>query len=412
MTTAPRSLWAGRGLALVGIMLVALNVRTAVVAVSPIVRLVGADIPLDSVGIGLIGMLPPVAFALSGVFAPFVAHRLGLETTLVVACAAMAAGTALRSVVSDFPLFFIGSVIALTGMGFGNILLPPAVKKYFPDRIGLVSAIYVTLVSVSAGVPPVVAVPVAEAAGWRVSVGSWAVLAVLALAPWAVLGLRARLARRRARLSLDPAVEEAEPAVIGRLWRSPTAWAITLTCGLSSMNFYSMAAWLPELMISRGESQVTAATMLSLFAMVGIPLGFIVPWTMTRMRSSIGPLVVFGSLSVVASYLGLMFDQGTWLAWVWVFLAGVGTLLFPLSLTLINLRTRSHQASTALSGFVQGIGYTIAAAGPLLVGLLYELTGDWYVPLSIVIVAGALVLGCAAVLARGRFVEDEGVRAT
>ena len=408
MTTPPRSLWAGRGLALLGIFLVALNVRTAVVSASPLLAQVGVDVPLDSVALGVLGMLPPIAFALGGIFAPFVAHRLGLEASLVIACAAMAAGTVLRAMVSDFPLFAAGSLLALLGMGFGNILLPPAVKKYFPDRIGTVTAIYVALVSVSAAVPPVIAVPVAEVAGWRVSVGQWAALAVAALVPWAVLWLRRRLAERRARRHLEEtAVVEAEPAVLGRLWRSPTAWAITIACGLSSLNFYSMAAWLPELLLGRGVDQLGSAAMLSLFALVGIPLGIIVPWLAGRMRNS-GWLVVLGVGCFAVGYLGMILvPAGAW-APLWVTLLGSGTMLFPLALTLINLRTRTHQASTALSGFVQGIGYSVAAVGPILVGLLFEVTGGWTLPLILLLTVTLSALVCAAVLARNRYVEDEG----
>jgi CP family cyanate transporter-like MFS transporter len=412
VTTASRSLWAGRGLALLGIVLVALNVRTAAVTVSPIAAQIGVDIPLDPVALGVIGMLPPVAFALSGVFAPFVARRLGLEATLALACAAMATGTVLRSVVSDFPLFFVGGLLALVGMGFGNILLPPAVKKYFPDRIGPVTAVYVTLVSVSAAVPPLFAVPVEQAAGWRVSIGQWAVLALLALVPWVVLWLRRLLAERRHRAALaalDDPVEEAEPAIVGRLWHSPTAWAIALVCGTSSLNFYSIVAWLPDLLIFYGVDQAGAASMLSLYALVGVPFALIVPTLAARMRN-VGPLVFLGAACFAAGSVGLILAPQAYVLWVVV--AASGTLIFPLALTLINLRTRSHEASTALSGFVQGIGYGFAAIGPLAIGVARELSGGWTVPLLLLAGSGVLVLAAGTVLARGRFVEDEGVRAT
>lgn len=408
MKPARRSLWAGRALALLGILLVALNVRTAVASLSPITAHVSVELPLDALALSLIGMVPPMAFALAGVFAPFVARRLGLEATLALAAAAMAAGTVLRAVAGDFLVLYAGSALALLGMGFGNILLPPAVKKYFPDRIGSVTAIYVSLVSVSAAVPPVLAVPVAEAAGWRVSLGQWALLALLGLLPWLVLWLRRWAADRRAsRHVRETAVLEAEPVVLSRLWRSPTAWAITIACGLSSVTFYAMSAWLPELLISRGIAQLEAAALLALFAMVGVPMGILVPWLAARMNSS-GLLVLVGTGFLVLGYLGLLLVPEPALAPVWVVALGAGTMLFPLALTLINLRTRSHQASAALSGFVQGIGYTLAALGPLVVGLLHEATGDWIAPLLLLLGVSLAALACAAVLARNRFVEDEG----
>jgi CP family cyanate transporter-like MFS transporter len=41
-----------------------------------------------------------------------------------------------------------------------------------------------------------------------------------------------------------------------------------------------------------------------------------------------------------------------------------------------------------LSGFVQSIGYLIAAVGPLTAGVLYDLTGAWDIPLVLLAVLG------------------------
>ena len=177
-------LWAGRTLALVGILLVALNLRTAVTAISPIAAQISADIPLDNLGLSVIGTLPPIAFALAGIFGAPIATRLGLERFLIIAAVAMVVGHLLRALAGDFPLLFLGSVLAFTGMGVGNVLLPPLVKKYFPDRIGVVTAAYVTIMALGATSPAVLAAPVAHAAGWRVSVGVWALVAFLGLLPW------------------------------------------------------------------------------------------------------------------------------------------------------------------------------------------------------------------------------------
>ena len=52
-------LWAGRTLALLGIGLIALNLRTAVTVFSPIAGAISGDIPLDNIGLSIIGTLPP-----------------------------------------------------------------------------------------------------------------------------------------------------------------------------------------------------------------------------------------------------------------------------------------------------------------------------------------------------------------
>jgi len=405
MTTPARTLWQGRILALAGILFVALNVRTAVAAISPIIGMIENDIPLTSLGLGVLGMLPPIAFAVAGVAAPALARARGLDASLLIAAAAMVTGPALRAVSDDYVMLALGSIIALAGMGVGNVLLPPAVKKYFPDRLATVTGGYVMLISLGAAIPAFFAAPIAETAGWRVSVAVWAALALTALIPWLLLTVRGRQAKRSA--ANDTAVV---PAVAGiSVWavaKSKTAWAITIAFGVSSIGFYSFFAWLPEILIeSAAATPVEAGVMLSLFGLIGIPLGILSPILASRV-SNIGAVMAGGVLAGVFGYLGLAFAP-TAITWLWVVLVGIGTILFPLCLVLINLRTRSHEGSAALSGFVQSVAYTVAALGPFAVALIREISGGWVWPLMFLLATSLLALISSVLLARPSFIEDE-----
>ena len=399
--TSTRSLWAGRSLALLGILLVAANLRTAVAALSPIVTEVNADIPLGAVAIGVLGMLPPVCFAVFGIFTPVFTRRWGLERVLIYSLVAILVGHILRGSSGSLAWLLIGSVITFAGLGVGNVLLPPLVKKYFPDRVGLVTSLYVTVVSFSTFVPPLVAVPVADDAGWRISLGMWAVLALVALVPWITM-----LVRHRTSSLPSPVVEEAEPTILGRIWRSSIAWAIAVVFAVSSLNAYALFAWLPQLLIqSAGVSAGEAGTLLSLYAAMGIPSALIIPVLTARMKN-LGLLVYVGVLVFVVGDLGLLLAPET-LTWLWVALAGLGPLFFPLALVLINLRTRTHEGSVALSGFVQSVGYTLGAVGPLVFGFLREVTGQWMWPLLFLTATALAVTIAGAVIARPHMLEDD-----
>lgn len=396
-----RGLWAGRALALLGILLVAANLRTAVAALSPIVAEVNVDIPLGALAIGVLGMLPPVCFAVFSILTPIFTRRHGLEGVLIGSLVAILAGHLTRGLSGSLAWLVIGSVVTFVGLGVGNVLLPPLVKKYFPDRVGLVTSLYVTVVSLSTLVPPLVAVPVADAAGWRVSLGMWMVFALLALAPWITM-----LVRHRATSMPNPVLEEAEPAVLGRIWRSSIAWAIAVVFAVSSLNAYAMFAWLPQLLIqTAGVTGGQAGSLLSLYAAMGIPSALIVPVLTARMRN-VGLLVYVGVLAFVAGDLGLLLLPST-VTWLWVCLAGLGPMFFPLALVLINLRTRTHEGSVALSSFVQGIGYTLGALGPLAVGILHQATGGWELPLLFLIATALAVTIAGAVIARPHLLEDD-----
>lgn len=400
-TALSRRLWPGRGLALLGIILVAANLRNAVAALSPIVSEVNVDIPLGAVSLGVLGMLPPVCFALFGIFTPMITRRRGLELPLVVALLAILVGHVTRGLSGSLAMLILGSVIAFAGLGIGNVLLPPLVKKYFPDRVGLVTSLYVTVVSLSTLVPPLVAVPVADAAGWRVSLGMWMLLALLALVPWITMLVRDRTAHLP-----GPIVEEADAAILGNLWKSSIAWAITGVFAASALNAYAMFAWLPRLLVdTAGVTPGQAGTLLALYAAMGFPCALIIPALTARLRN-IGPLVYVGVFAFIAGDLGLLAAPKT-LTWLWVSLAGLGPLFFPLGLVLINLRTRTHAGAVALSSFVQSIGYTVGATGPLVVGVLHELSGGWTKPLLFLMISALGVIIAGAVIGRPHMLEDE-----
>ncbi len=402
--------------ALLAIVLLALSLRTAVAAISPIAAVINADVALTTLGLGLLGMLPPMFFALAGLIAPPVARRVGLEAALSLAVAMMVVGHLVRALSDSFLMLILGTTLALLGMGLGNVLIPPAVKRYFPDRVGFVTASYATIMSVGAALPALVAAPLASALGWRFSLGIWALMAAIALVPWLILLVTASASRKAVEgLARDgellentiaprPAAVAAVP--MARLWRSPIALAMTLAFSVCSIHAYAAFAWLPQLVVDRaGVSVVTAGGLLALFAIAGLPAGIFAPILVARLRRP-GRVIHAGVLMYIAGYLGLLFAPST-VTWLWVALIGLGSIMFPACLVLINVRSRTHEGAVALSGFMQGIGYTLGAVGPLIVGLLFELTGAWIVPLLFLLATSLTAFFAGSVISRAGFVEDE-----
>ncbi|HEY0186419.1 MAG TPA: MFS transporter [Cellulomonas sp.] len=401
--------WRGRRVVLLGVVLVALNLRIAVASVSPILDLLRADVALSATQAGLLGTIPVASFAVFGSLTPVLARRVGLEPLLVTAMLLSAAGEVVRSSTSSAAGFLGWSVIALAGMGMGNVLLPPLVKRYFPDRIGSVTAAYSVTMSFSTAVPAALALPVADRLGWRVSLSLWAVVGVLAALPWVVVIVRSAATRAELAglLRRGPATT---PALTsrhrsgGRVWRSPLAWGMAITFAMNSLNSYAMFAWLPQILIDGGTSAHSAGVWLSLFAILGLPPALVAPVLATRMRNPIWLVVLFG-VCFAAGYVGLLVAPGG-PVWLWITLSGLGPGAFPVLLALINLRTRTSAGASSLSGFTQGIGYAVAATGPVLVGMLYESTGTWTAALLFLIGTLVVLVVAATVACRPAMLED------
>jgi len=423
-----RPLWQGRTLALLGIVLVAFSLRSAVASLSPVIDHVAEDFPVSPVVVGLIGAAPPVCFAVFGLLTPLFERRFGLERVAVGALALMTLGLVLRGLSIDSVTLLAATAVVFAGVGAGNVLLPPLVKKYFPDRLGVMMTLYSTMMAVSTFIPPLVAVPIADSLGWRVSLGLWGLFAALALLPWLTLLIAERRAPKTPAAASDVEIDPtdglhdltdavavatgpittvpANPRVFGRLWRLPMAWALALVFGTSSTMAYVSFAWLPTMLVDiGGVTPATAGFLLSLFALLGLPCGMLVPILVVRFQAT-RPLFLFAVAAGLTGLAGLFFAPTVALP-LWVSIFGLTAIMFPLSLVLLSIRARTPESAVALSGFVQSIGYAIAAVFPLLVGLLHETTGGWQVPL--LVVAGVLVVSIPAgiVAGRRRTIEDD-----
>ena len=409
--TRPLPLWAGRTAALLGILLVGLNLRTAVAVISPIVAEIDVDIHLDSAELGVLGAVPPIAFALSALFGALIAKRVGLERLLTLALVAMIAGQLLRSAATNFEGLLVGSLIALVGAGIGNVLLPPIVKRYFPDRIGLMTSLYVTLLTLGTAVTAALSAPIAQVGGWRMALGVWSILALASLAPWVTVLLRQRRARG-ALLQADVLTEAVPklgkpPAGSARsIWHSKTAWSLGIVFALTTFQVYAAFAWLPQLLVDiAGVTPVQSGGLLALYSIIGLPLALVIPVLTARLKN-VGWVIQCGIALFVVGYLGLLF-MPTVATWLWIVLAGAGPLLFPAALTLINLRSRTHEGAVALSGFVQTVGYSFGALGPLLVGVLHGMTGSWTAPLVLLLITAIATTFAGVKMAKPSFVEDD-----
>lgn len=376
------------------ILLVALNLRTSVAALSPIYALINQSMTLSLQARNVIGMLPTAAFAVFGVLALLLRRILGMERGLVLAMLLVCVGDIGRGWLSHDAIGLgLFSIVTFAGMGIANVLLPATIKRYLPERVGIMTGLYTVMTAVGAGAPSLLAVPVAHSMGWRFSVGMWAVPAIIALLPWFVLGLGSKST------SSQTAVKRSYAA-----WRWPVSWAVTLVFAGGAGVMYATIAWLPTMLTSTaGVSPATAGLMLSIYNLVGLVHSFVVPNLMTKIKRPIW-IVWFATVCIVVGSLGLAYFPA--LDWFWIIPAGLGAMPIVIGLTLLNLRAKTSDGTAALSGFMQGAGYVLASGGPLLFGEIHRSTGGWIAGCWFLAIVGVIV-GVAGIFAtRQVYLED------
>jgi CP family cyanate transporter-like MFS transporter len=309
----------------------------------------------------------------------------------------MAAGLVVRAVAPAFWLFLLGTVLAMVGGALGNVLLPSLVKRYFPDRTGLMVGAYSTAMAIGATVAAVSTAPIAAAVGadgWRWALGIWAVFALLAAVPW--LFVRA-----------NPGASRGTHAAVRlrSLRHSRMALALMVFFGVQGLEAYIIIGWSAQYLRDAGLAAATAGLLLGLNQVIGIPLSALVPALTVRPRAQ-RPLLLGFMGCYAVGWIGLWVAPRT-APWLWMAVLSVAMASFPMILTLLGLRARTPETTAALSTYVQGWGYVISAVGPLLVGVLLGATGS-YAGMFVLVLAGVVVLTITGwFMTRERYADDE-----
>jgi CP family cyanate transporter-like MFS transporter len=382
---------AGLGI-FVAVVLMAINLRTVVVSLPPVVEDIRADLGLSGAVGGLLTTLPVLCFGLLAPLAPRLARRIPIER-LIVACGLVTAAAAgVRGAGGVAPLF-AGSLLAGAGVALAQAVLPMFIRTRFPAQAGSLMGAFTMSLTMGGTIAAGVTVPLERLldVGWPTGLALWALPALLATLLW----LPPALGRGT--------VVSGEPPAA--LLRRPLAWAVALYFGMQSMTFYAGLAWLPSILRDHGYGADEAGALLALSALPSILPAFLVPVLAARRSSQSG--LMLGSVAlVVASLIGLLLAPDAAVLWMIVLGIGQGGTL-GLGLFLPVLRGGDAATVASLTGMTLCVGYLVAATGPALLGEVRDVSGGWTAPLVLLCVIAALQLVPGLLATRERVISNE-----
>lgn len=361
-------------LLLLGIIMIATNLRAPITSVGPLVGTITNSLNLTGAQAGLITTLPLIAFAIISPIAPKLARKFGTEPTILGALILIILGLSIRYLPSISTLF-LGTAILGCGIAIGNVLIPSIVKQEFQNQSGLVTGIYSVSMNLTGAIASGVSIPLIEKLGWtwNQAFSLWIILAALALLAWLP-----QLKNKKA----TPEVNVVDTN--NSIWHSSLAWSVSLFMGIQSFIFYVLVAWLPEMLISQGIPSSKSGGMLSLLQLTLLPTTFIIP-IIAEKRPNQKSLVVISFTLFTLGISGLMFSSLAVISLSIIAIGIAGGIAFSLSMMFFNIRTSTPKEAADLSGMAQSIGYILAAVGPFLFGLLHDLTNNWQSSLFLLI---------------------------
>jgi CP family cyanate transporter-like MFS transporter len=349
----------------IGIAIVAINMRAAIVGVGPLLDTIRNDISVSTTVAGLLTTIPVICFGLLAGFAPRFAARFGIDRMIWLTMVGLTAGILIR-LFPSISMLFLGTVVIGASIAFANVLVPAVIRRDFPTKFGLMTGVYTMGISIGGSLATGLMVPIHESGyTWRETLG---LLAIPALAAVVV---------QLPRLGMAVQAAGTRPAGgLPRLWRNSLAWQVSIFMGLQSFVYFGMGAWIPTILHDAGLSREAAGTMWAIGNLAGLPASLVVPIAAQRMPHQ-RPLLVVMIAIWSSGLIGILVAPAAFtLGWMLLFGLGAGSAL-SLALMLIVLRAPDTAHAAALSGMAQAIGYTIASFAPFMAGLAHDLTGGW-----------------------------------
>ena len=384
-------------LILLGILFISFNLRAPITAVGSVVEMIQNEYNLTNASAGFITTLPLIAFAIVSPFVSSISSKIGHAKTMLIGLIFILAGIVLRSYTGAVGLF-AGTAIIGVGIAIGNVIIPGIIKLYFSENVGFVTSIYTSGMCIFAAVGAGVSVPLAKGMnlGWKNTLAVWFFLTIVTIIIW--------LPQVKEKAQSSSHLKEIKKGE--SIWKSPLAWWVTLFMGTQSLLFYSLVAWLPTIVVSKGLTEAFAGNMALLFQLMAIPATLVIPtlcdkfddqrklsWAVCAIYASGMALFLFGKTPVLMTIAVVLMS------------IGMGGSI-SLSIAFISLRSPNSRRAAQLSGMSQSAGYLLAALGPIVTGFIYDLMSTWTIPVIIFIALIVFLAFCGSFAGRGMVREN------
>ncbi len=358
----------------------AICLRAPITSVGSVLHLIASDLNLNGTIAGTITTIPLVVMAVLSPFISKIGTKLGTRLVLMLGLFILLMGILIRSFAGFWGLL-IGTAMIGAGITFGNVLIPALIKLCFPHKIGSMTGIFTTTMSICSGIGAGISVPIAieMGVGWRLTFCIWAGTTAIAL----IIGVVWIINTPGYLGSSDDLAQSDKLRNKKPLYKIPMVWSIVILFGGQSSVFFMMATWLPTIIIDKGISAVTAGGIATVFQIAAIPANLATPIIAGKIKDQrILALCVTG-IGIVG-LIGLTIGSNIVVLTISTAILSLslgGT--FSLSLVLFGMKTTTGGEAARLSGFSQSAGYVMAAIGPAFAGYLYDISNNWNLPIGL-----------------------------
>lgn len=381
---------------MITVIILGLGLRTPILSVSPLLDTISSDLHLSAAQAGWLSTIPVLCFGTVALTAPFLLRRWPMDSVLLAMFLITLSGLLLRTLPPVW-ILFAGTVLVGSGIAVGNVIMPGFIKREAPNHVGQMTALYSAAISASGAIGAGFTIPIMHALDldWRGGLRWPAVITMVGIAilvPW----------QFSARSNRPVPMHRSQRVT---LWRNPVAWFVTGYMGMQSFVFFATTGWLPTYLIAEGMDEQRAGFMLSLSPLLGVAGSFIAPLLVHKRRDQRWLVWLSSALCAIGLAGMVLWPTTGTILWVSIFGFGSGMTL-SIALTFIGLRTPDSHHAAELSMMSQAVGYSIAATGPILIGVAHDLVGNWQIPFALILASIVMLTWVGLGGGRTRLVTD------
>ena len=352
---------------ILGIILIGAVLRAPFTALPTILGDIAQGLGVEVSSLGVLTSLPLLMFALFSSFATRLAQKIGLEHLFTYSLLVLTVGSVIR--IFNLPLLYLGTLLIGASIAIFNVLLPSAIQANYPQKISLLTTVYVTSMGIATALASYLSVPITQATSWKGLILCLSFVCLLTLAVW--------FPNHRHNHFLEGHEKKQKKE---NILKDKKVWAIIVFGGLQSLLFYTSMTWLPTMAIGAGLSHTDAGLLASIFSLISIPFSMTIPSLTTRLSNRHRQIML--TVISLAGMLGiamLLYPSKNFLYWLVAHLL-IGTAcsaLFPYLMVCFSIKTSSPEKTAQLSGLAQTGGYILAAFGPTLFGYSFDMFQSW-----------------------------------
>jgi CP family cyanate transporter-like MFS transporter len=344
------------------------NMRAGLILIGPLLPILKQEYGISVFTESILAATPLLCFSLSAILMRSISRLGNTNRVISYAITLLTLSLFLRTTF-DIASILIFSITLGISVAVLNYMLPVWVKENGTSNSGLLTGIYASVMGSCAAISLAITAPLAEASSytWRLAMLPWFIIGALTALWWWI---------KIPSSSVSDVVESKESFWANPLFKSSSAWSITLMFGLLNMIHYASATWLPTILITKGFTLVNAGILVAVATLVGSLLSLAVPHFASKRKDFRLVLIVF-SIFLAVSYFAISIDTGMSL-WVWVILGNIGVYVtFSIALFLVVFRAADAAKTKSLSIMMQSVGYVMATVSPIVLGRLFDITGNW-----------------------------------